>query len=237
MVPEKRTILAACGTVGALAAALALATGCAPVSYDTDGDAVPAANAVSESAEPEAEAEAEAEDEAPELAPEELTEKLVAKTVPRMGNVVTNEEGFILYRFDGDSAKPAISNCEDDCLAVWPAALTDGEPELDGVDPEDVGTVLRSDGTRQITIGNWPAYTYIGDKKAGQWKGQKVGGKWWVMDETGDKNLTCLPEGTPKAVAPPADDEEAEAEGAAEEEDAAADEEAAAEDEAGAYSY
>lgn len=216
MVTQKRTLLAMSGTMGALAAALMLASGCAPVSYDTAGDsnAVPAANAVSESAAPEASAEASAgpddenEDEV-ELAPEQLTEKLIAKSLDQMGNVVADEEGFLLYRFDKDSNKPAISNCNGDCALVWPPSLTDGEPTLEGVDEELVGTVLRSDGTRQITLDGWPLYRYIGDEKAGQWKGQKVGGTWFIAAPDGKKNLECLPEGTPKAVPVPKKDEAA----------------------------
>ena len=63
----------------------------------------------------------------------------------------------------------------------------------------------RKDGTKQLTIGGWPVYRYIGDKKPGQWKGQNVGGKWFVVKPDGKKNLTCLPKPS-KPVAPPADD-------------------------------
>ena len=101
-------------------------------------------------------------------------------------------------------ADPPSSNCVDKCAEVWPPALTDGNPQLQGVSDDKVGTVTRQDGTRQITIGGWPVYRYIGDKKPGQWKGQGVGGTWFVVDPNGKKNLTCLPTGTPKAVAPPA---------------------------------
>jgi predicted lipoprotein with Yx(FWY)xxD motif len=214
VVTQKRTLLAMSGTMGALAAALMLASGCAPVSYDTAGDSnpVPAAAEVSESAGPEASADPDAsaapagEDEV-ELAPEQLTEKLIAKSLDQMGNVVADEEGFLLYRFDKDSNKPAISNCNGDCAIIWPPALTDGEPTLEGVDEELVGTVLRSDGTRQITLDGWPLYRYLGDEKAGQWKGQKVGGTWFIAAPDGKKNLECLPEGTPKAVPLPKKEE------------------------------
>lgn len=141
---------------------------------------------------------------APPPANVQLTDQLVGKKIARMGNVVVDQEGFILYRFDKDSDDPPSSNCVDKCAQVWPPALTDGNPQLQGVSDDKVGTVTRQDGTRQITIGGWPVYRYIGDKKAGQWKGQGVGGTWFVVDPNGKKNLTCLPTGTPKAVAPPA---------------------------------
>jgi predicted lipoprotein with Yx(FWY)xxD motif len=209
----------------AVAAALAL-PGCAPAGYNAadygGGSAVNAgANAVE--ATPTAEPEpsptgaAAAKNDAPELDEDDITSELTGTKVKRMGKVVVDQEGWVLYRFDDDQVKPAVkSNCNGDCAKVWPPALTeDGKPELEGVDPDDVGTVTRADGTKQLTIGKWPVYRYIGDKKPGQWLGQNVGGKWFVSNPDGTKNLTCLPK-ISKPVAPPADDE-----GSAEEQNAA----------------
>src|SRR4029079_13758168 len=89
------------------------------------------------------------------------------------------------------------------CAKIWPPALTnDGKPKLDGVDPELIGTITRYEASKRITLKVWPLYTYIGDKKAGTWKGQNVAGKWFVIKPDGTKNLTCLP-GVSKPVAPP----------------------------------
>ncbi len=215
MVPEKRKLMV---VSGAIAAAFALSA-CAPTGYNAADygagaapDAQPAANAVEASPAGEAQDDAEAENEAeeqpqvaPELTDEELTDELNGTSVARMGEVVKDEKGWVLYRFDKDTPDPSKSNCDGDCAKIWPPALTDGEPELDGVASDDVGTVERKDGTKQLTLGGWPVYRYIGDKKPGQWKGQGVGGTWFVVKPDGKKNLTCLPKGTPKAVAPPAD--------------------------------
>ena len=193
-----------------VASAMVALTACAPAGYDgaNSSAAEPVAVAAAEptaSAEPEASAspDAAADDKAPP-SDVQLTDELVGKKLPRMGKVVTDQDGWVLYRFDKDSADPPQSNCVDKCAQVWPPALTDGNPQLQGVSDDKVGTVTRQDGTRQITIGGWPVYRYIGDKKPGQWKGQGVGGTWFVVDPNGKKNLTCLPTGTPKAVAPPA---------------------------------
>ncbi|WP_247685619.1 hypothetical protein [Micromonospora sp. C31] len=72
-----------------------------------------------------------------------------------------------------------------------------------GVADDKVGTVTRQDGTRRLTLDGWPLYRYVGDGKPGQWKGQGVGGTWFVVAPDGRKNLSCLPTGTPKPVAPP----------------------------------
>jgi predicted lipoprotein with Yx(FWY)xxD motif len=143
---------------------------------------------------------------APAAAVGSKTTKLVAKEIARMGQVVVDDKGWVLYRFDKDTANPPASNCKDKCAQVWPPLLTsDGNaPQLEGVDANLVGTIQRADGGTQITLAGWPLYRYIGDKTPGKWTGQGVGGTWWVSSPTGKKNLTCVPTSTPTAVAPPA---------------------------------
>jgi predicted lipoprotein with Yx(FWY)xxD motif len=122
-----------------------------------------------------------------------VTDELISKTVPKMGNVVTDAKGWVLYRFDKDKTDPAKSTCVGDCAALWPPVLADETLELTGLSTAKVSTIKRADGGRQITINDWPVYRYIGDKEPGQWKGQNVGGAWFVIDKNGKKNLTCLP--------------------------------------------
>jgi predicted lipoprotein with Yx(FWY)xxD motif len=169
--------------------------GCAPRGADRGADTPPPAGgpspAVSSSAAP------------LPPAPVDLTVELVAKKLPRMGSVVTDEGGWVLYRFDTDGPNPSKSSCVDQCAQVWPPALTDGNPKLRGISPDKVGTVLRPDGTKQLTIGGWLLYRYIGDLEPGDWKGQAVNGTWFVITKDGKKNLACLPSGTPTPVAPP----------------------------------
>ncbi|MBF9128345.1 hypothetical protein I0C86_04965 [Plantactinospora sp. S1510] len=182
--------------------ALAALAACAPTPANPNNatDVKPVANAGTEST---PEPSASPTPEPVEVADVNLTDGLVGRKVARMGQVVTDDKGFVLYRFDKDSAKPPKSTCVGDCARVWPPVLTDGKPDLKGIADDKVGTVARPDGTRQVTIGNWPVYRYIGDKKPGQWRGQGVAGTWFVVTPTGTKNLSCLPTGTPKAVAPP----------------------------------
>ncbi len=204
MLHQKRTTLA---VGGALCAALAL-TGCGQAGYGAPGTSAelrPAVDPGGKAAEPAAKPAA---SKPARNVEGKLTDELIAKRVPRMGNVVTDAKGWILYRFDNDTATPeSVSNCAGECAKVWPPLLTkDGNPQLTGVSAAKVGSIRREDGSRQVTIGGWPVYRYIGDKKAGTWKGQAVGGTWFVVDKNGKKNLTCLPKGTPKAVEPPADE-------------------------------
>jgi predicted lipoprotein with Yx(FWY)xxD motif len=133
------------------------------------------------------------------------TDTLVAKTIPKMGKVVTDSAGFVLYRFDRDAPGSGQSACTGACTRVWPPLLTDGEPTFKGVDPAKVGAIIRADGGLQVTLSGWPLYRYIGDPKPGAWKGQGVGGTWWVSAPDGKKNLTCVPKTTPQAASPPPD--------------------------------
>jgi predicted lipoprotein with Yx(FWY)xxD motif len=145
-------------------------------------------------------------------APKAAPNALIARNIPKMGTVVTDVHGWTLYRFDRDKAKPPTTNCAGNCAKIWPPALTDGNPKLVGVNPLFVGTLRRADGTLQLTLRGWPLYRYLGDPKPGAWKGQNVGGTWFVAAPDGSKNLTCLPPphppislpGAPASTAPKA---------------------------------
>jgi predicted lipoprotein with Yx(FWY)xxD motif len=117
---------------------------------------------------------------------------LVVMKVGKLGPIVTNRDGMTLYRFDKDVAKPeSKSNCDGDCAAKWPPVLVpDGATfELTGVDKTAVGSVTRTDGTKQATVGGWPVYTFSGDKKSCDINGQGLGGVWFALKATGAKAL------------------------------------------------
>lgn len=194
MAPTTRTIIAA---AGALVAALTL------TSCNATGSNVYTSVGGDTSNIPAGSGQAATVPEAPEPAGI-VTTTLIAKKVPRMGNVVTDAKGWILYRFDRDTADPSTSGCVNTCAKVWLPVLTDGVSKLKGVDENEVGALMRDDGGIQVTIGGWPVYRYIGDLKPGKWKGQNVAGTWFVVSKNGKKNLTCLPP-VSKAVKPPAD--------------------------------
>jgi predicted lipoprotein with Yx(FWY)xxD motif len=117
---------------------------------------------------------------------------LVVMNVKPLGPIVTNRDGMTLYRFDKDVAKPEPkSNCDGECAQKWPPLLVpDGATfELTGVDKSMVGSVTRSDGTKQVTVGNWPVYLFSGDSKPCDINGQGLGGVWFALKATGAKAL------------------------------------------------
>ncbi|MEV5440606.1 SCO0930 family lipoprotein [Streptomyces sp. NPDC052682] len=113
--------------------------------------------------------------------------KLAVSTNAEIGKVVTDSLGLTLYRFDQDTAEPPKSNCDGDCAKTWPPVPADDVTAGEGIDKSLLGSVTRADGTKQLTIGGWPAYRYAKDVNAGDTKGQGVGGKWYALAPDGKK--------------------------------------------------
>ncbi len=115
---------------------------------------------------------------------------LKAKEIAPLGKVLTDAQGFVLYRFDKDTAKPTPTTaCVADCATKWPPLVVDpkGTLDLDGVEKGVVGMVARPDGGAQLTVGGWPVYRFGGDKVAGSTGGQGVGGTWFAVTPEGKK--------------------------------------------------
>lgn len=105
----------------------------------------------------------------------------------KLGPIVTDTKGMTLYRFDKDTAQPPKSNCSGSCATAWPPVPADGAEAPAGIAKSDLGSVTRADGTRQLTIGGWPAYRFAKDTKPGDTKGQGVGGTWNALTADGKK--------------------------------------------------
>jgi predicted lipoprotein with Yx(FWY)xxD motif len=125
---------------------------------------------------------------APAAAPAEGGAVLVARDTPALGTIVTDGQGYALYRFDQDKAKPPTATCEGECAAKWPPIIVDpeGKLSLTGVDQSLIGMVQRSDGTSQLTLGGWALYRYSGDTP-GTTKGQAIGNTWFAATPDGSK--------------------------------------------------
>ncbi|GAA0650084.1 SCO0930 family lipoprotein [Streptomyces thermocarboxydovorans] len=120
-------------------------------------------------------------------APDNSAGKLTVSANAELGKVVTDGLGRTLYRFDQDVAEPPKSNCDGDCAKTWPPVPADDATAGEGIDKSLLGEVTRADGTKQLTIGGWPAYRYVKDINAGDVKGQGVGGKWYALNPEGKK--------------------------------------------------
>ena len=128
---------------------------------------------------------------------------VTAKTIGSQ-QVVVDSSGMTLYWFAIDT--PTKSNCSGQCATFWPPVkgpLTAGS----GV-TGTLGTITRSDGTKQATYDGHPLYTYVGDKSPGQATGNGKnlsGGLWWEMTVSGSTPPAAASGGngstaTPKAT-------------------------------------
>jgi predicted lipoprotein with Yx(FWY)xxD motif len=113
--------------------------------------------------------------------------------------VLVDADGMTLYRFDKDANDPAQSNCDGECAATWPPVTVahNGRIFVAGVEKSDVGTVRRADGFLQVTVGGWPVYRHVNDKKPGDAKGQGAGNAWFGVTPTGQKAGTGAQESNP----------------------------------------
>lgn len=99
-------------------------------------------------------------------------------------NYLTASNGMTLYTYSPDSGTPGKSSCNGQCAANWPpysvtsAADLVASAGLSG----SVGTVVRDDGSLQVTYKGMPLYFYIKDHAAGDTTGQGVGGVWYAVN-------------------------------------------------------
>jgi predicted lipoprotein with Yx(FWY)xxD motif len=103
------------------------------------------------------------------------------------GAYLTDGSGKSLYEFASDTAMK--STCTGACVSAWPP-LTSSSAAMSGtgVNAGDIGTLTRSDGSRQVTYKGHPLYYFSGDTAAGQTNGQgstAFGAKWWLLSPAG----------------------------------------------------
>jgi len=101
---------------------------------------------------------------------------------------LTTAQGMAVYLFAPD--KGGKSSCYGGCASVWPPvkAGTKLAASTGAVKASLLGTTTRTDGSKQLTYGGHPLYTYVADTKAGATTGQGVnasGGLWWLVSAQG----------------------------------------------------
>ncbi len=103
------------------------------------------------------------------------------------GSVLTDGSGRAVYLWAKDSGN--TSACSGACAGAWPPVTTTGTVTASGsATASDLGTITRSDGTKQVTYDGHPLYYYAGDSGSGMASGQgsdSFGAKWWLVSPSG----------------------------------------------------
>ena len=98
-------------------------------------------------------------------------------TASQAASMLAAPNGMTLYVFDKDQG--GNSACYDSCAKHWPPYLGKAGDKM----TEGWTMAKRSDGQDQWLYDGKPVYFFQGDKKAGDAKGDGLGGKWHVIKE------------------------------------------------------
>ena len=118
--------------------------------------------------------------------------QLSVRTDAKLKSIVSDGQGMTLYVFSKDEATPGKSSCDGACASAWPPVPA-GATVSDGLNKDLLGSVTRSDGTKQLTMAGKPLYRFAKDTKPGDTNGQGVGGTWYASQPDGAKAGVARP--------------------------------------------
>ncbi len=96
-----------------------------------------------------------------------------------LGKILVDSAGFTLYTFKNDVAGNGKSAGEA-LTAVWPPLALSAAPSGVAGATGAWAVITRADGKTQVTYKGLPLYYFVNDKAAGDTKGDKVQGVWFV---------------------------------------------------------
>jgi predicted lipoprotein with Yx(FWY)xxD motif len=114
----------------------------------------------------------------------------VATASGKLGTfLVAGPKKMTVYLFEAD--KGGTSSCSGACASAWPPVTTSGTPSVGGsVSSAQLSTIVRPDGSKQVTYNRHPLYYFVQDKAAGETTGQGAkafGASWYVLAPSGMK--------------------------------------------------
>jgi predicted lipoprotein with Yx(FWY)xxD motif len=114
--------------------------------------------------------------------------KIAARST-KLGTIITDADGRTLYDFKKD--KGTTSACYGACASVWPPVTTSGTAVAGpGVRSAELGVTKRKDGSTELTYAGHPLYTFAGDAKPGDTKGNDIdqfGAEWYALSPAGEE--------------------------------------------------
>jgi predicted lipoprotein with Yx(FWY)xxD motif len=107
----------------------------------------------------------------------------------RLGRILVDSTSHTLYLFKADSG--TSSACSGACAVAWPPLRTGAAPGASGgANAALLGTISRSDGSKQVTYNGHPLYTFVRDRKPGDVTGQGLtafGAAWFAVSPAGNQ--------------------------------------------------
>lgn len=97
-----------------------------------------------------------------------------------LGKYLIGYNGMTVYQFAGD--KVGTSTCYSTCAKNWPPYLVGPEDNLTQLEAGITGktdTIIRADGSIQMTYNGFPLYFYLGDKASGDTSGNLANHAAW----------------------------------------------------------
>jgi predicted lipoprotein with Yx(FWY)xxD motif len=97
-----------------------------------------------------------------------------------LGTILVNSQGMTLYHLSGEQNGKFI--CTGTCIGVWHPLIAPSSGVPSG-EVGSLGTVKRPEGTVQVTYKGTPLYTFTGDQRPGETKGEGIKdvGTWSVV--------------------------------------------------------
>jgi predicted lipoprotein with Yx(FWY)xxD motif len=103
------------------------------------------------------------------------------------GTYLTDGSGRAVYLWVKDGMNK--SECSGACASAWPPVPASGTVTASGgATSSDLGSITRSDGSKQVTYDGHPLYYFSGDSGPGTTNGQGsdgFGAKWWLVSPAG----------------------------------------------------
>jgi predicted lipoprotein with Yx(FWY)xxD motif len=113
---------------------------------------------------------------------------LIATKHSKLGTILAvGPKKLTVYLFEADHG--SASACSAACAAVWPP-VTGSAKAIAGAMSDELGTITRSDGTKQVTYKGHPLYTFVKDKDDGDAYGEGAkafGAEWYAIAPSGQK--------------------------------------------------
>jgi len=112
----------------------------------------------------------------------------VATRHTNLGDVLVDAQGRTLYLFEKD--RGMTSACSGACAGIWPPLTATRVAAGAGLSAVKLSVARQPGGASDVTYAGHPLYTYVGDTKPGQTRGEglnQFGAQWYVLSPSGKK--------------------------------------------------